>query len=71
MNIQKSIAVMLCFCSLSAAAQEAWDIDRCMAYAVEHNRTVKQRKLEADNYRLNESHRAIPARSERKCECTI
>ena len=37
MNIQKSIAVMLCFCSLSAAAQEAWDIDRCMAYAVEHN----------------------------------
>ena len=52
MNIQKSIAVMLCFCSLSAAAQEAWDIDRCMAYAVEHNRTVKQRKLEADNYRL-------------------
>ena len=53
MNIQKSIAVMLCFCSLSAAAQEAWDIDRCMAYAVEHNRTVKQRKLEADNYRLD------------------
>ena len=41
------------FCSLSAAAQEAWDIDRCMAYAVEHNRTVKQRKLEADNYRLD------------------
>lgn len=34
-------------------AQEVWDIDRCMAYAVEHNRTVKQRELEADNYRLD------------------
>ena len=53
MNIRKSIGVLLCLCSLSAAAQEKWDIDRCMAYAVEHNRTVKQRRLEADNYRLD------------------
>ena len=53
MNIRKSIGVLLCLCSLSAAAQEKWDIDRCMAYAVEHNRTVKQRQLEADNYRLD------------------
>ena len=45
--------MLLCLCSLSAAAQEKWDIDRCMAYAVEHNRTVKQRQLEADNYRLD------------------
>lgn len=45
--------MLLCLCSLSAAAQEKWDIDRCMAYAVEHNRTVKQRRLEADNYRLD------------------
>lgn len=39
--------------SADAVAQEAWGIDRCMAYAVEHNRTVKQRVLEADNYRLD------------------
>ena len=45
--------MLLCLCSLSAAAQEKWDIDRCMAYAVEHNRTVKQRQLEADKYRLD------------------
>ena len=53
MNIQKILGALLCLCNLSAAAQEAWNIDRCMAYAVEHNRTVKQRKLEADNYRLD------------------
>ena len=47
------MGMLLCLCSLSATAQEAWDIDRCMAYAVKHNRTVKQRTLEADNYRLD------------------
>ena len=47
------MGMLLCLCSLAATAQEAWDIDRCMAYAVEHNRTVKQRKLESDNYRLD------------------
>lgn len=40
-------------CGLAATAQEAWDVDRCMNYAVKHNRTVKQRRLEADNYRLD------------------
>lgn len=40
-------------CGLAATAQEAWDVDRCMSYAVKHNRTVKQRRLEADNYRLD------------------
>ena len=33
MNIRKSMGMLLCLCSLSATAQEAWDIDRCMAYA--------------------------------------
>lgn len=40
-------------CGLAGMAQEAWDVDRCMSYAVKHNRTVKQRQLEADNYRLD------------------
>ena len=38
---------------LEAAAQEVWDVDRCMNYAVQHNRTVRQRELEADNARLD------------------
>ena len=29
------------------------DVDRCMNYAVQHNRTVRQRELEADNARLD------------------
>ena len=36
-----------------ATAQEVWDVDRCMAYAVAHNRTVKQRRLEESNYKLD------------------
>lgn len=47
----------ICFFSgwmgLEAAAQEIWDVDRCMNYAVQHNRTVRQRELEADNARLD------------------
>lgn len=39
--------------SMEVAAQEVWGVDRCMAYAVEHNRTVRQRVLEVDNYRLD------------------
>lgn len=38
---------------LEAAAQEVWNVDRCMSYAVAHNRTVRQRELEADNARMD------------------
>lgn len=51
--IKRAILLIACFYSLSLTAQEVWDIDRCMAYAVDHNRTVKQRRLEEDNYRLD------------------
>lgn len=51
-TIKKSFLLLACLCNLSLTAQEVWDVDRCMAYAVDHNRTVKQRNLEADNYRL-------------------
>ena len=45
-TIKKSILLLTCLCSLNLTAQEAWDVDRCMTYAVNHNRTVKQRNLE-------------------------
>lgn len=52
--ILTSLAVLaIGFGSLPVEAQETWSIDRCMAYAVEHNRTVKQRTYEASNYRLD------------------
>ena len=56
MKRYKKITVLLFLavgCGLAATAQEAWDVVRCMSYAVKHNRTVKQRRLEADNYRLD------------------
>lgn len=56
MKRYKKITVLLFLAvgyGLAATAQEAWDVDRCMSYAVKHNRTVKQRRLEADNYRLD------------------
>ena len=36
-----------------AGAQAVWSVDRCMAYAVEHNRTVRQRHYEAANYQAD------------------
>ena len=51
-TIKKALLLLACLCSLNLTAQEVWNVDRCMAYAVDHNRTVKQRNLEADNYRL-------------------
>ena len=48
------VILWLACCSLcSVQAQEIWDIDRCMEYAVAHNRTVRQRALETDNYRAS------------------
>lgn len=48
------VILWLACCSLcSVQAQEVWDIDRCMEYAVAHNRTVRQRALETDNYRAS------------------
>lgn len=53
----------ICFFSgwmgLEAAAQEIWDVDRCMNYAVQHNRTVRQRELEADNARLDRDRKSV------------
>lgn len=51
-TIKEPLLLLACLCSLNLTAQEVWNVDRCMAYAVDHNRTVKQRNLEADNYRL-------------------
>ena len=47
-----ALATLLSGCiAATSAAQEVWSVDRCMAYAVAHNRTVRQRTYEADNYR--------------------
>lgn len=50
----KTIAILLVSLhGLATNAQEIWSIDRCMTYAVEHNRTVKQRVYEESNYKAD------------------
>lgn len=50
---KQSLLLLVSLCSLNITAQEVWNIDQCMAHAVEHNHIVKQRHLEADNYRMD------------------
>lgn len=52
-KIRQTLLLATCLSGLNITAQEVWDIDRCMSYAVEHNRTVRQRELEADNYKMD------------------
>ena len=39
------------FAAVSTHAQEAWTMQQCMQYAVEHNHEVKRSELELDNYK--------------------
>ena len=39
--------------AVSTHAQEAWTMQQCMQYAVEHNHEVKRSELELDNYKAN------------------
>ncbi len=65
MKISIIITAFAAFLDISkASAQEikadVWNVDRCMAYAVEHNHTVKQRELSLDNNKADKL-RAIGA----------
>ena len=48
-----SLIVIMTLASVSAHAQEAWTMQQCMQYAVEHNHEVKRTELELDNYKAN------------------
>ena len=53
-HLHKALFLMLASTALSLYAQDVWDVDRCMEYAVNHNHTVRQRELELQNNRLDE-----------------
>lgn len=52
-KITFGLCLYACFHAIGLTAQDVWDVDRCMHYAVMHNRMVKQRQLEADNDKLD------------------
>lgn len=45
------IVVFVVTACLPLAAQEVWTADRCMQYAVEHNRSIREKALQLDSYR--------------------
>ena len=57
MNINKikytTVIALIVASAGDAGAQQVWSVDSCMEYAVEHNRTVRQRVYEVDNYKID------------------
>ena len=43
----------MAFAAVTVQAQEAWTMQHCMQYAVEHSHEVKRTALELDNYKAN------------------
>ena len=48
-----SLIVIMTLTVVSTHAQDAWTMQQCMQYAVEHNHEVKRTELELDNYKAN------------------
>ncbi|MBQ7427593.1 MAG: TolC family protein [Prevotella sp.] len=51
--MKKSLTAIMTLIAVSAHAQEAWTMQQCMQYAVDHNHEVKRTELELDNYKAN------------------
>ena len=51
--MKKSFIAIMTLTAVSVHAQEAWTMQQCMQYAVEHNHEVKRTELELDNYKAN------------------
>ena len=51
--MRKSLIAIMTLAAVSAHAQNAWTMQQCMQYAVEHNHEVKRSELELDNYKSN------------------
>lgn len=52
-GLRHGLMLLLVSISMAASAQEAWTVDRCMQYAVDHNHAVRQSQLELKNNSLD------------------
>lgn len=52
-GLRHGLMLLLVSISMGASAQEAWTVDRCMQYAVDHNHAVRQSQLELKNNSLD------------------
>jgi len=51
--MKKTLITIMALTVVSANAQNAWTMQQCMQYAVEHNHEVKRAELELDNYKAS------------------
>ena len=56
--MKKTLIAIMTLTAVSGHAQNAWTMQQCMLYAVEHNHDVKRAELELDNYKAQKT-RAI------------
>ncbi|MGP1437056.1 MAG: TolC family protein [Phocaeicola sp.] len=52
-KIEKGLFLLMMTATVSLHAQDVWDVDRCMDYAVKNNHTVRQRAFEVKNNKLD------------------
>lgn len=53
-NIKGMLILAFSLSAVSINAQDLWDVDACMDYAVKHNHTVRQREYELKSQRMNQ-----------------
>ena len=53
--MKQALIILLALAARQASAQNAWTVQQCMQYAVEHNHEVKQAELQLDNYRAQKT----------------
>ena len=53
--MKKTLITIMTLTVVSANAQNAWTMQQCMQYAVEHNHEVKRAELELDSYKAQKS----------------
>ncbi len=53
--MKQALIILLALAARQTTAQNAWTVQQCMQYAVEHNHEVKQAELQLDNYRVQKT----------------
>ena len=53
--MKQALIILLALAARQASAQNAWTVQQCMQYAVEHNHEVKQAELQLDNFKVQKT----------------
>jgi len=53
--MKQALIILFALAARPTTAQNAWTVQQCMQYAVEHNHEVKQAELQLDNYKVQKT----------------